>query len=481
MHDTHPVRDTNEPRQPQASADPRRWTALAVIALAQFMLILDLTVVNVALPDLGADLDLSRTAFTWTVSIYGLVFGGLLLLGGRLADIFGTRPIILAGLVIFTLASLVTGLAQTQTVLLGGRVGQGVGAALLSPAALAAITSMFHGVERNKALSIWASLGGLGFTAGVLIGGILTSGPGWRWVFFINVPVGVVLVAAIRAVVPPRRHPDRAARLDVVGAVTVTAATGSFIYGMINAGDAGWADLGTLLAIAAAVVLYGVFVVVERTVRTPLLRLNLLARRPVAAGAFLMFIAAGVLLAGLFLGSQYLQHLRGLSALATGLFFLPPALALMIGAIAAGRLVGTVGTRLVAVVGLVLVAIGNGLLIGLSAGGNVYAEALPGVVVFALGGGPLFVCATTAALGRVSLHEAGRVSGIVNTFNQLGAAICVAVASTVAAAGLTPTPSIEGFTDAYTVFSVVAAVAAVLSLRLVPSGTPQMTGAPHTH
>jgi EmrB/QacA subfamily drug resistance transporter len=481
MHDTHPVRDTNEPRQPQASADPRRWTALAVIALAQFMLILDLTVVNVALPDLGADLDLSRTAFTWTVSIYGLVFGGLLLLGGRLADIFGTRPIILAGLVIFTLASLVTGLAQTQTVLLGGRVGQGVGAALLSPAALAAITSMFHGVERNKALSIWASLGGLGFTAGVLIGGILTSGPGWRWVFFINVPVGVVLVAAIRAVVPPRRHPDRAARLDVVGAVTVTAATGSFIYGMINAGDAGWADLGTLLAIAAAVVLYGVFVVVERTVRTPLLRLNLLARRPVAAGAFLMFIAAGVLLAGLFLGSQYLQHLRGLSALATGLFFLPPALALMIGAIAAGRLVGTVGTRLVAVVGLVLVAIGNGLLIGLSAGGNVYAEALPGVVVFALGGGPLFVCATTAALGRVSLHEAGLVSGIVNTFNQLGAAICVAVASTVAAAGLTPTPSIEGFTDAYTVFSVVAAVAAVVSLRLVPSGTPQMTGAPHAH
>jgi EmrB/QacA subfamily drug resistance transporter len=482
MHDTHPVRDTNEPRQPHASADPRRWTALAVIALAQFMLILDLTVVNVALPNLGTDLDLSRTAFTWTVSAYGLVFGGLLLLGGRLADIFGTRPIILTGLVIFTLASLVTGLAQNQTVLLGGRVGQGVGAALLSPAALATITSIFHGVERNKALSIWASLGGLGFTAGVLIGGILTSGPGWRWVFFINVPVGIVLLAAIPAVVPPRRHRDRAARrLDVLGAVTVTAATGSFIYGMINAGDAGWADLGTLLPIAAAIVLYGVFVVVERTVRTPLMRLNLLARRPIAAGAFLMFVAAGVLLAGLFLGSQYLQHLRGLSALETGLFFLPPALALMIGAIAAGRLVGTIGTRRVAVVGLVLVAIGNGLLIGPSAGGNVYAEALPGVVVFALGGGPLFVCATTAALGCVSLHEAGLVSGVVNTFNQLGAAICVAVASTVAAAGLTSSPSIEGFADAYTVFTVVAAVAAVLSLRLVPSGTPQMTSAPHAH
>jgi EmrB/QacA subfamily drug resistance transporter len=482
MPDTHhPVRDRNEPREPQASTDPRRWTALAVVALAQFMLILDLTVVNVALPDLGADLGLSRTAFTWTVSAYGLVFGGLLLLGGRLADIFGTRPVILIGLVIFTLASLVTGLAQTQTVLLGGRIAQGVGAALLSPAALAAITSSFHGQERNKALSIWASLGGVGFTAGVLIGGILTAGPGWRWVFFINVPVGVALLAAIPAVLPPRR-PDRAARrLDVLGAVTVTAATGLFIYGMINAGDAGWADLGTLLPIAAAIVLYAVFVVVERTVPTPLMHPSLLSRRPVAAGAFLMLIAAGVLIADLFLGLQYLQHLRGLSALETGLFFLPAALGLMIGAITAGRLVGTIGTRPLAVVGLTLVAIGNGLLIGLSADGNLYLEALPGVVVFALGGGPLFVCATTSALGRVSLHEAGLVSGIVNTFNQLGAAICVAVASTVAAAGLTTTPSIEGFTDAYTVFTVVAAVAAVVSLRLVPSGTPQMTSAPHAH
>jgi len=474
----HPARDTDEPREPQESADPRRWKALAAISLAQFMLILDLTVVNVALPDLGADLGLSRTAFTWAVSVYALVFGGLLLLGGRFADIFGARPMILTGLVIFTLASLASGLAQNETVLLGGRVGQGVGAALLSPAALSTITSIFHGEERNKALSVWASLGGVGFTAGVLIGGILTSGPGWRWVFFINVPVGIVLLAAIRVVVPLRRHPDRAARVDVLGAVTVTAATGSFIYGMINAGDEGWADLGTLLPIAAAIVLYGVFVVVERTVRTPLMHLSLLSRRPIAAGAFLMLIASGVLIADLFLGSQYLQHLRGLSALETGLFFLPAALGLMIGAIAAGRLVGTIGTRPVAVVGLVLVAIGNGLLIGLSADGNVYVEALPGTFLFALGGGPLFVCATTSALGRVGQHEAGLVSGIVNTFNQLGAAICVAVASTVAAAGLTRTPSLDGFTDAFTVFTVVAAVAAVLSLRLVPSGKPQMTGAP---
>jgi EmrB/QacA subfamily drug resistance transporter len=483
MHDPHrPARDTDEPREPQEPADPRRWTALAVLSTAQFMLILDLTVVNVALPDLGADLDLSRTAFTWTVSAYVLAFGGLLLLGGRLADAFGTRPTILTGVVAFTLASLASGLAHNEVLLLGGRVGQGAGAALLSPAALATITSGFHGQERNKALSIWASLGGVGFTAGVLIGGLLTAGPGWRWVFFINVPVGIVLLATSRAVVPPRPRPDRATRrVDVLGAVTATAATGSFIYGMLNAGDAGWADLGTLLPIAAALGLYGVFVVVERTVPTPLVHPSVLSRRPVAAGAFLMLVAAGVLIAGLFVGSQYLQHLRGLSALEAGLFFLPPAVALMVGAIVAGRLVGTVGTRRVAVVALVLVAIGNALLIGVSAGGNAYAEALPGVVVFALGGGPLFVCATTTALGRAGLHEAGLVSGVVNTFNQLGAAVGVAVASTVAAAGLTSTPSIDGFTDAFAVFSVVAAVAAGLSLRLLPSGTPQMTGAPHAH
>jgi EmrB/QacA subfamily drug resistance transporter len=479
MHNPHhPARDTDEPREPQEFADPRRWTALAVVSVAQFMLILDLTVVNVALPDLGADLGLGRTAFTWTVSAYVLFFGGLMLLGGRFADVVGARPMMLTGVGIFTLASLASGLAQNEILLIGGRVGQGVGAALLSPAALSAITTAFHGEERNKALSVWASLGGIGFAAGVLIGGVLTAGPGWRWVFFINVPVGVVLLATIPAVVPPH-HPDRAARrLDVLGAVTVTAATGSFIYGMINAGDVGWADLRTLLPIAAAIVLYGVFVAVERTVPTPLMHPSVLARRPIATGAFLMLVASGVLIADLFLGSQYLQHLRGRSALETGLFFLPAALALMIGAIAAGRLVGTIGTRPVAVVALALVTIGNGLLIGLSADGNVYVEALPGVVVFALGGGPLFVAATTAALGRAGQHEAGLVSGVVYTFNQLGAAICVAVASTVAATGLTRTPSIDGFTDAFTVFTVVAAVAAVISLRLVPSETPQMTGDP---
>jgi MFS family permease len=462
----------------QAPADSRRWTALAVICMAQFMLMLDFSVINVALPALSADLSLSRVAFTWAVSIYVLFLGGLMLLGGRLADIFGARSMILTGLVIFTLSSLASGLAQDEYVLIGGRLCQGIGAALLSPAALRALTGMFRGTERNKALGVWSSIGGVGLSVGVLAGGLLTSGPGWRWVFFINIPIGVGLLAAIRALVPARGVESVDRRIDVLGAVTVTAATGSLIYGTVNAGEYGWADPATLAPIAAAVVLYGVFTVVERIVRNPLIRPGVLMRRPVAAGAFLMLTAAGVAGGDLFITSQYLQHLRGDSALATGLFFLPTALATVVGATAGGRLVGTIGTRPVAFTGLALAAIGNGLLIGLPAGGNVYAHALPGTVLFALGVGSVFVAATTAALAGVAQHEAGLVSAIVYTCNPIGSAIFVGVASTVAAAGLSKTPSITGFTNAYTMFTVVAAVGAAAALALAPSGRPQETAVP---
>ncbi|PSL51980.1 EmrB/QacA subfamily drug resistance transporter [Saccharothrix carnea] len=470
MHDPQDsVRDADAPREAQESPDPRRWKALAAICTAQFMLMLDLTVINVALPDLGADLGLSRVAFTWAVSVYVLFLGGLLLFGGRLADIFGARTMMMTGLVVFTLASLSSGLAQDETVLIAGRLCQGIGAALLSPAALRALTAIFQGAERNKALGVWSSLGGIGFAVGLLVGGLLTSGPGWRWVFFINIPIGIGVLLAIRALVPERRVAGADRHVDVLGAVTVTAATGSFIYGMINAGDHGWSDLGTLGPVLAAVVLYGMFAVVERRVRNPLIRPGVLARRPVAAGAFLMLVAAGVTGGDLFITSQYLQHLRGQSALDTGLFFLIPALATVVGAVLGGKLVGTVGAKAIAFAGLALVAVGNGLLIGLTADGNVYARALPGAVLFAMGAAPVFVAATTTALRHVAQHESGVVSGMVYTFNPTGAAIFVAVGSTVAAAGLTNSPSVVGFTDAYTMFAVAAAVAALIALALVPA------------
>lgn len=462
----------------QASADSRRWKALAAICTAQFMLMLDLTVINVALPSLSHDLGLSRASFTWAVSIYVLFLGGLLLLGGRLADIFGARTMILTGLVVFTLASLGSGLAQNGSELIAGRVCQGVGAAMLSPAALRALTGMFHGAERNKALGVWSSLGGIGFAVGLLVGGLLTSGPGWRWVFFVNIPIGIALLVVIPALVPKSGVEGANRRVDVLGAVTVTAATGSLIYGAINAGNHGWAATSTLAPIAAAVVLYGVFTVVERIVQIPLMHPSMLLRRPVATGAFVMLVAGGVAGGDLFITSQYLQHLRGYSALANGLFFLVPALAIVVGATVAGRRVGTIGTRPVAVTGLALVAIGNGLLIGLlSAHGSVYGRALPGAVLFSLGLGMLFVTATTAALSGVAQREAGLVSAIVYTCNPTGAAIFIGVGSTVAAASLTSTPSITGFTDAYILFTVVAAVGAAVALVLAPSGKLQETAA----
>ena len=239
----------------RTSTDSRRWKALAAICTAQFMLLLDFSVINVALPALSADLHLSRVAFTWSVSIYVLFLGGLLLLGGRLADIFGARIMILTGLMIFTLSSLASGLAQDEHALLGGRLCQGIGAAMLSPAALRALTGLFHGAERNKALGVWSAIGGLGLSVGVLAGGLLTSGPGWRWVFFINLPIGVALLAAIRSLIPRRSADGGSRRVDVLGAVTVTAGTGSLIYGVINAGERGWTDPGTLVPIATAVAL----------------------------------------------------------------------------------------------------------------------------------------------------------------------------------------------------------------------------------
>jgi EmrB/QacA subfamily drug resistance transporter len=474
-HSTHSL---HAPAGPQAPPDRHRWIALALISVAQFMLILDVTVVNIALPSIGADLHLGRASLTWTVTAYTLSFGGLMLLGGRLADTFGARRMMLTGLTLFTLASLASGLAHDGTLLLAGRAAQGVGAALLCPAALSTVTTRFNGSERNRALGVWAALGGIGFAAGLLIGGILTAGPGWRWVFFVNVPVGVALLATLPSVVPAR--PGRRGPVDVLGGLIVTAATGSLIYGLVNAGAAGWGAAGTVLPLAAAVAGYGVFAMIERTTAVPLMQVRMLARRPVAAGAFLMLTGSALLISMFFLGSLYLQHDRGISALHAGLLFLPAAVATGIGAHLASRLVGRLGGKPIATTGLALIAAGAGLLTRLTADGSLYTVLLPGIVIATAGVGAVFVTATTSALGHITSHQAGLASGIINTFHELGGAIGVAVASTIAAAGLTATPSITGFTHAYTAVAVTAVLSAALALRLVPAAKPHPIG-PHAH
>ncbi|QEU90330.1 DHA2 family efflux MFS transporter permease subunit [Streptomyces kanamyceticus] len=482
---THPHPHPQPHARPHATdEDPgtargnRTWPLLVLLCLAQFMLVLDVTVVNVALPSMAADLGLGRTALTWVVTSYALCFGGLMLLGGRLADVFGARRTLLAGLALFTAASLFTGLAPNAAVLIAGRTAQGAGAALLSPAALAILTTTFEGPARHRALGVWAAIGGAGSAIGVLLGGLLTDGPGWEWIFYVNVPVGVALLVTLPLLVAAR--PPRPARLDVPGALLATAGTGALIYGLVEAGDSGWNDVRTLLPIAAAILAYGVFAAVERAHRSPLIDLRILRRRPVVAGAYLMLVATALLISLFFLGSVYLQEVRGFSALRTGVLFLPVAVATGLGAHLGGHFVGRAGARPTGFVGLALAGLGTGALTGIGSEGNAWVTVAPGLSVAALGLGAVFVAATTTALGFIAHEEAGIASGLVNTFHEVGGSVGVAVVSTVAAAGIAGGSS-GAFEDAFTVCAAAAAVSAAAVFAIVPRGTARVTGGPHAH
>jgi EmrB/QacA subfamily drug resistance transporter len=468
--------------QAATTPDPRRWRALVLLCLAQFMVILDVTVVNVALPAIGADLSLDRASLTWVMTAYTLCFGGLMLLGGRLADLLGRRRTFLAGLAVFTLASLTAGLAGDGAVLLAARASQGVGAALLSPAALSIITTTFHGRERHRALGVWAGIGGTGAAVGVLLGGLLASGPGWEWVFFVNVPVGLLVAVAVPVTVAASPRPaaagagaPRAEAVDVPGALVVTTAIVLLVYGLVEAGDKGWGAAGTLLPLAIALALLGVFVAVERTVSAPLVDLRLLAARPVAAGYAVMLAASGLLISGFFLCSLLLQRVMGLSALRTGLVFLPVAVSTIVGAQAAAHVVGRLGGRPVAAAGFTMAAAGMALLAGVPADGDAVTGVLPGFVLAAAGLGMAFVTATTTAMSRVDPHRAGMVSGVVNTAHELGAALGVAIVSSIAGASVdagSAVVSVAGFGDAFLACAIMAGLVAVAATRLLPPGRP---------
>ncbi|MFF0245887.1 MFS transporter [Streptosporangium sandarakinum] len=442
---------------------PARWRILGFLGVAQLMLILDVTVVAIALPHMETDLGLSREAVAWTVSAYTLTFGGLMLLGGRITDLLGAKRVMLAGLLVFTAASLVTGLAGSAGMLVGGRVAQGVGAALLSPAALSLVVSLFDGEERNRALGIWSALGGGGAALGVLLGGLLTAGLGWPWVFRINVPIGLVIAAALAAMLPARHTSPSRPRLDVLGAILVTASSASLIYALIAAGERGWLTALTGGLVLAAAVGYLLFTIWQRRARSPLMDVRLLARRPVTTGAFLIMMATALMIAVFFLGTFYFQHALGYGALHTGLLFLPVAVATMIGANLTGRLIGRWGGRLPAVVGLALAAAG----MAVPAVSLDTVTVVAGVAVAAAGTGAMFVVASATALGQVAPHEAGVASGIVSTFHEFGASIGAAVMSSAAAASLAGT-TLSGFTRGFTVAAAAAAVGLVIAAVLTP-------------
>ncbi|MBA9002808.1 MFS transporter [Thermomonospora cellulosilytica] len=476
-------RSTHAGRHPvsgPASEAPGRWWLLVLLCLAQFMVILDVTVVNVALPVIAEELRLERATLTWVVTAYTLCFGGLMLLGGRLADALGRRRVFLAGLGLFTLASLGSGLAADAAMLVTARAVQGVGAALLSPAALSIVTTTFHGPDRNRALGVWAALGGAGAAVGVVLGGVFAAGPGWEWVFYINIPVGVLVAVALPMLAGAGRPGTGDSRIDLPGAVVGTAAVGALIYGLVRAGDTGWGDLPTLLALASAVVLLAVFALIERASRAPLVRPAMLARRPVIAGNLVMLAASGLLLAHFFLASQYLQHVLRLSALETGLLFLPVALVIGLGTHLGVRVIGRFGGRPAASAGFLLAAAGALLLARVPADGSALVDVLPGFALSGLGLGAALVAATTTAMSHIDHQDAGMASGLINTGHELGATLGIAFVSTVAAASLNATDpgSVDGFGAAFTAAAVVAVAMAVIGGRLVPKGRPPATDGP---
>jgi EmrB/QacA subfamily drug resistance transporter len=438
-----------------------RWRMLAFLGIAQLMLIIDVTVVTLALPQIGADLELSRTALTWVVSIYALMFGGLMLLGGKAADVFGSRKVVLTGLVVFTVASLLTGFATDPATLLAGRAMQGLGAAAMSPAALSVIARIFRGTELAKALGVWSALGGVGAALGVLLGGLLTSGPGWSWVFWINVPIGAVLLVALARTVPAL--PGTGGRLDLLGAALVTISTAAVIYGLVSAGDAGWLSLATLLPILAGAFGYALFAWRQRAARSPLIDPRMLSRRPVVAGLALIFVATALMIAVFFLGSFIFQHVHGFTALDTGLVFIPVALGSLVGAQLGGRAIGRFGVRVVAATGLMTAALGMAAAAGIAS----MTVLVIAMSIASLGIGMAFVASATITFSAVAPHEAGVGSGALSTFHEFGAATGVSAVSSVAAAALAG-GSLTAFNSGFWFATAVAAVAAVLAVAVLP-------------
>ncbi len=412
--------------------DGRRWKVLSVLACLQFMLILDATVVNVALPSIKADLGFSQTNLAWVVNAYVLVAGGFLLLGGRLADLFGRRRIFLSGAMVFALGSLVSGLAQDQAMLIGSRALQGLGEALAGPAALSIITVLFSDQkERAKALSIWGGLAGLGGTLGVLLSGVIIDLANWRWIFWINLPVALaVLCVSLRLVPDDRRRARRG--LDAAGAITATGGITVVVYALLEANRNGWASSTTLGFFAAGAALLLAFVAIEGRRRFPLVPLQFFrARRPRTACG-LMVLVASALYGMFFLLTLYMQLGLGWTPLHTGVAYVVFGLGVLAGIGTASQLLPKIGVRPVLVAGMTLAAGGLALFTQLSLHPHYWADMVPAMVLMSFGLGLAFVSITVAAVSEASEADAGLASGMVTAAQQVGGALGLAVLVTIA-------------------------------------------------
>jgi EmrB/QacA subfamily drug resistance transporter len=466
--------------------DSRRWIALAVVVAAQFMVVLDVAIVNVALPSIKTDLHFTETSLQWVVTAYAILFGGVLLLGGRMADLLGRRRLFMAGLAIFTISSLLDGLAWSEGSLIGFRALQGLGAALLSPAALSILTTTFQeGRERNIALGVWGAASGSGGAAGVLLGGVLTSSLSWSWIFFINLPVGVLVFAVSPWLLRESRANLDHRYFDVAGATSITAGLMLLVYAMTRAAQHGWGTATTIGLLAASAALIVAFVVIELRSHAPLLPMRIFRLRTLATSNATQLLVAAALFSQFFLLTLYMQQVLHYSALQTGVAYITLTLAIITISGVAQGLVTRVGIRPILPVGLLMSAAALVLYARLPVDGHYFWDLFPAFLLSGVGLGLTFVPLVIGGLSGVRQSDAGVASGLFNTSQQIGGAIGVAAATTIATTftshyvnahpGTTPLSGsalTHGFEITYYVLAGLVVIAAVLATALIESKPP---------
>jgi EmrB/QacA subfamily drug resistance transporter len=442
---------------------------LAVLLVAQLMVILDITAVNIALPSLARDLDISGSSISWTITSYSLIFGSLLLFGGRAADLLGRRRMFLTGLGVFTVSSLASAMAASAGALFAARAGQGLGAAMLSPAALAIIMSVFQGTQRAKALSAWGAVGGAGAAVGVLVGGVLTE-LDWRLIFYVNLPVAAALAIAALKIIPADTQKPRWKGLDLRGAALATASLGAIVFAITQGESAGWTSAQTHLIGLGALAGLLVFALLERRTKTPLLRVERLFDRAVGGGLFLMLAAAGSIFGLFLLTSMYLQNVLGMGPLSTGFAFIPLALAAGVGAHAAGHITSKHGVRGPLAAAFLIAAAGMTLLAHVGQNGSYVADVVPGMLVAGFGLGIAVVSVSIAILTGAREDESGMISGLNSTGHEIGGTVGVAIFSTIAAGSgaIAGTEAASGIAHAFVAAGVLASVASVVALAVLP-------------
>jgi EmrB/QacA subfamily drug resistance transporter len=455
----------------------KRWLALVLLSAAQFVVVLDASIVNVALPTIGKALDFSQDNLSWIVNAYVLTFGGFLLLGGRTADLLGRRRVFMAGLLLVAVASLAAGFATTEAQLIAARAAQGLGAAIISPAALSIVTTIFRdGAERNKALGVWGAVAGSGGAAGVLLGGILTDGLGWEWVLWVNVPVSLVAFALAPRLIAESRASGEARAFDVAGAVTVTAALSILVYAVVDAESAGWGSSKTIGLLALSAVLLAAFVAIELRARKPLVPFSIFRIRTLTGANIVGLLVGASLFSMFYFISLYMQQVLGYSAIHAGLSYLPLALTIMASAGIASGMVTKVGYKPVLAIGLLFIVAGLAWFSRVSVGGGFTTDILGPSLLAAAGLGFAFVTTTIAAVAGVEEKESGLASGLINTSQQIGGALGLAVLSSLATSrtshalddgtGL-PSALTDGFQAAFLGGAAIAFVGFVLTLILI--------------